>query len=89
MGRMKKQLLQMFDLPSDVTSDAPRLEWIKNGQLQIENHHGISYFTDKKLKVNMKEEILLISGENLRIKVINPYLLIITGKMDELKYINR
>ena len=89
MGRMKNQLLQIFDLPSDVTSDAPRLEWIKNGQLQIENHQGITYFTDKELRVKMKEEQLIILGENLKIKLINAYILIITGKMDELKYINR
>jgi sporulation protein YqfC len=87
MGRKKKRLLQLFDLPSDVTADTTRLEWIKDGQLFIENHRGIQHFSASELRVNTASEQLKITGEQLSIKTINRYIMIITGKLDEIKYI--
>lgn len=86
MRKMKNQLLQMFDLPSDVTSNDTRIEWVHNGQIQIENHQGIQQFTDKELKVNVHQEVLVLQGENLQIKIFNPHVLVITGKIKELRY---
>lgn len=87
MGRLKNRLLQLFDLPSDVTSSEARIEWIKNGHLQIENHQGIQYFSMKELKVLVKDQVLSISGNKLQIKSINAYIILITGKIDRIQYI--
>lgn len=86
MGRIKNQLLQLFDLPSDVTSDETRIEWIHNGQIQIENHQGIQHFTDRELKVNVRQEVLVLKGKDLNIKIFNPHVIVITGKIAELRY---
>lgn len=86
MGRKKNHLLQLFDLPSDITSDVPRVEWIKDGRLQIDNHLGLIYFTEQEIRVDVKDEILLIRGDNLTIQVINPYVLVINGKIETLQY---
>ncbi len=87
MGRWKNRLIQLFDLPSDVTSAETRIEWINNSHLQIENHQGIQSFNANELKVLVKNQVLSISGSQLHIKSINAYIVLITGKIDQIRYI--
>lgn len=87
MGRWKNHLLQIFDLPSDVTKSEPRIEWIKNGHLQIENHQGIQSFHPSELQVQVKDQVLFVSGNQLRIETINAYLIIVTGNIDQIRYL--
>lgn len=86
MGKWKDRLSQLFDLPSDVTSAEPRLEWIKNSHVQIENHQGIQYFSPEELRVQVKDQVLSIVGRQLQITMINAYIVVIAGEIDRIQY---
>lgn len=87
MKRLKNQVLQRLDLPMDVISAEPRIEWVQNGYLQIENHQGIQFFSSEELKVRTKQQLLAISGKKLKIKVLNAYIILMTGEIDQIRYI--
>ena len=87
MSRWKKRVLQLLDLPTEVTSTEPRIEWVKNGYLQIENHQGIQYFSEQEIKVLAKNQVLSISGKKLKIKTINAYLIQLTGEIEQIRYV--
>lgn len=69
-----------FDLPADVTSILPRVEWI--GQhLQIENFEGVQQFSPEKLTLLTGTGVLTVEGKTLVIKAIYPDRILLKGEI--------
>lgn len=86
MGKWKNRLFQFFDLPPEVTSEEPRIEWMQRNHLQIENHQGIQFFSKHKLKVLVKNQVLSVIGSQLSIQLINSYTIKISGNIETIQY---
>jgi sporulation protein YqfC len=54
----------------------------------IENHRGLLVFTDKELRLLLKQGQLLIKGKSFVIKTILPEEILLEGKIDQVIYIN-
>ncbi|ETI66998.1 MULTISPECIES: sporulation protein YqfC [Neobacillus] len=86
-GRIRNWMANKMDLPQDVMMDLPRITMIGQIHVYIENHRGLLAFTDKELRLLLKQGQLLIKGSSFVIKTILPEEILLEGKIDQVMYI--
>jgi sporulation protein YqfC len=86
-GRVRNWMAKKMDLPQDVMMDLPRITMIGQIHIYIENHRGLLAFTDKELRLLLKQGQLLIKGKSFVIKTILPEEILLQGKIDQVIYI--
>lgn len=77
-----------MELPQDVMMDLPRITMIGQIHIYIENHRGLIAFSDKELRLLLKQGQLLIRGDAFVIKTILPEEILLEGRVDQVTYIN-
>jgi sporulation protein YqfC len=87
MQQMRKWMTQTMDLPEDVMMDLPRVTMIGQIHIYIENHRGLLTFTDREVRLLLKQGQLLIRGEQFVIKMILPEEILLQGRIVEVTYI--
>ncbi|MCM3566571.1 sporulation protein YqfC [Neobacillus mesonae] len=88
VGRVRGWMAKNMDLPQDVMMDLPRITMIGQIHIYIENHRGLLAFSDKELRLLLKQGQLLIKGNYFVIKTILPEEILLEGKIDQVTYIN-
>lgn len=86
--RVRNWMAVKMDLPQDVMMDLPRITMIGQIHIYVENHRGLLAFTDKELRLLLKQGQLLIKGKSFVIKTILPEEILLEGKIDQVIYIN-
>jgi len=86
--QLRNWMTKRMDLPQDVMMDLPRITMIGQIHIYIENHRGLLAFTDKELRLLLKQGQLLIKGKSFVIKTILPEEILLEGKIDQVIYIN-
>lgn len=76
-----------MELPPDVTMDLPRVTMVGQLHIYIENHRGLLAFTDKELRLLLKQGQLLIKGKSFVIKTILPEEILLEGKIEQVLYL--
>jgi sporulation protein YqfC len=85
----RKWMTQKMDLPEDVMMDLPRVTMIGQIHIYIENHRGLLTFTDREVRLLLKQGQLLIKGEQFVIKMILPEEILLQGKIIEVIYLEQ
>ncbi|WP_077618851.1 sporulation protein YqfC [Bacillus sinesaloumensis] len=85
--RMKRWITNKMELPADVMMDLPRITMIGQLHIYIENHRGLLTFTDKEVRLLLKQGQLLIKGNSFVIKTILPEEIMLEGKIEHVQYI--
>jgi sporulation protein YqfC len=85
---VRKWMTKNMELPQDVMMDLPRITMIGQIHIYIENHRGLIAFTDKELRLLLKQGQLLIKGNSFVIKTILPEEILLEGKIDQVLYLN-
>ena len=67
----KRTMEERLSLPSEAMSEVPYLEMKGSKSVSVENHRGISAYTDDEIKINVKRGKILVQGSNLRIVCMN------------------
>ncbi|XJZ26271.1 sporulation protein YqfC [Bacillota bacterium Lsc_1132] len=86
--RVRSWMAKKMDLPQDVMMDLPRMTMIGQIHIYIENHRGLLAFSDKELRLLLKNGQLLIKGKSFVIKTILPEEILLEGKIEQVIYIN-
>ncbi|MEH7376450.1 MULTISPECIES: sporulation protein YqfC [Bacillaceae] len=86
--RVRNWMAEKMDLPQDVMMDLPRITMVGQIHVYIENHRGLLVFTDKELRLLLKQGQLLIKGKSFVIKTILPEEILLEGKIEQVIYIN-
>jgi sporulation protein YqfC len=81
-------MTEKMDLPQDVMMDLPRITMIGQIHIYIENHRGLLAFSDRELRLLLKQGQLLVKGKGFVIKTILPEEILLEGKIDQVIYIN-
>ncbi|MEI2665505.1 sporulation protein YqfC [Rossellomorea sp. LJF3] len=89
LQHMRKWMTQKMDLPEDVMMDLPRVTMIGQIHIYIENHRGLLTFTDREVRLLLKQGQLLIKGEQFVIKMILPEEILLQGKIVEVIYLEQ
>ncbi|MFE8695386.1 sporulation protein YqfC [Cytobacillus sp. FJAT-53684] len=85
---IRKWMTKNMELPQDVMMDLPRITMIGQIHIYIENHRGLIAFSDKELRLLLKQGQLLIRGDAFVIKTILPEEILLEGRVDQVTYIN-
>ncbi|MBA2873527.1 sporulation protein YqfC [Thermaerobacillus caldiproteolyticus] len=86
--RMRSWLTNKLELPADIVMDLPRITMIGQIHIYIENHRGLLTFSDKELRLLLKQGQLLVRGEQFVIKTILPEEILLQGKINQVIYID-
>ncbi|WP_404403957.1 YabP/YqfC family sporulation protein [Jeotgalibacillus malaysiensis] len=54
-----------LDLPEDLITDLPKIEWIALKTVKIENHKGLIHFSDTSIVFAVSHGSLTITGKDL------------------------
>ncbi len=84
---LRNWLTKNMELPQDIMMDLPRITMIGHIHIYIENHRGLITFTDKELRLLLKQGQLLIKGKAFVIKAILPEEILLEGKIDQVIYL--
>jgi len=85
--RIRSWMTQQLDLPEDVMMDLPRITMIGQIHIYIENHKGLLTFSDREIRLLLKQGQLLVKGKSFVIKTILPEEILLEGKIDEVRFI--
>ncbi len=85
--RIRSWMTQQLDLPEDVMMDLPRITMIGQIHIYIENHKGLLAFSDREIRLLLKQGQLLVKGKSFVIKTILPEEILLEGKIDEVRFI--
>jgi sporulation protein YqfC len=86
--KVRRWMTEKMDLPQDVMMDLPRITMIGQIHIYIENHRGLLAFSDRELRLLLKQGQLLVKGKGFVIKTILPEEILLEGKIDQVIYIN-
>ncbi|SFA54094.1 sporulation protein YqfC [Anoxybacillus pushchinoensis] len=86
-NKMRQWLTNQMELPADVIVDLPRITMIGHIHIYIENHRGLLLFTDRELRLLLKNGQLLVKGESFSIKTILPEEILLEGKISQVLYL--
>lgn len=85
--QMKNWLTKQIDLPVDVLMDLPRITLVGQVHIYIENHRGLLVFTDREVRLLLKQGQLLIKGQSFVIKTILPEELLLEGIIEQVTFL--
>lgn len=81
------RVARALDVPLDVISDVPRIEFMGHSSLNIENFRGILEYSETCIKVNTTVGIVEISGEDILIESITDEGVTAKGKFTGMRFI--
>ncbi|MBM7584724.1 sporulation protein YqfC [Bacillus pakistanensis] len=87
--QMRQWMTKTMELPDDVMMDLPRITMIGQLHIYIENHRGLLTFTDKEVRLLLKQGQLLIKGKSFVIKMILPEEIMLEGNIHEVLYLDQ
>ncbi|ABO67777.1 sporulation protein YqfC [Geobacillus thermodenitrificans] len=85
--QMKRWMTEKLELPADIMMDLPRITMVGQIHIYIENHRGLLAFSDKELRLLLRNGQLLVRGEQFVIKTILPEEILLEGKISQVVYI--
>lgn len=85
-GRFSAKIAEYFELPSDVVLNLPRLILTGDQQLVVENHRGLKLYSRSEVCLQTTVGILMVSGEDLNIKLITVDQVEIDGRITRVEW---
>lgn len=86
---IRKNLAEDLELPEDIVLGSTLVTVTGNYKMHIENAHGIVEYTDTRIKILTKDQLLEINGANLLISSYTQEDINIEGCIDKIIYISR
>lgn len=86
--QLKRWITQKMELPADVIMDLPRITMIGQIHIYIENHRGLLQFSDKELRLLLKQGQLLVKGDHFVLRTMLPEEILLEGKIDQVIYLS-
>nr|WP_259544874.1 sporulation protein YqfC [Heyndrickxia oleronia] len=86
--QLRNWMTSKMELPQDVMMDLPRITMIGQIHIYIENHRGLLTFSDREVRLLLKQGQLLVIGQSFVIRTILPEEILLEGKIDEVIYLN-
>lgn len=77
-----------MDLSPDVLLELPRITMLGQLHIYIENHRGLLVYSDKELRLLMKQGQLLIKGKDFVLKTMLPEEILLEGEIEHVYFIN-
>lgn len=80
--------MEFIDIPQEIISKSSNIRIIEKNIISVENHLGISIYTETMTVIKLYHNILIICGDNLVIDEINKEIIILKGCIASIKFEN-
>jgi sporulation protein YqfC len=84
--RISELFADAMNMPKDVIMDLPRVSICGDKEVYIENHKGLLEYTDNDIRVKMRDGIMHICGDTLRIILLEKDRMVVNGDFSYVKY---
>jgi len=84
--KISERISNMFDMPTDIVLDTPKVTVMSFNSITIENYTGLLEYTDTLIKVRTKEKIISVTGERLVICVITDNYIMAEGIINYVRW---
>lgn len=84
--RLGERVANSFESSKEILLDVPKLTFIGNREVTIENYKGIVEYTDTVLLLETNPNQLKVEGINLEVKTITQEMLYVTGHIQKLEF---
>ncbi len=78
-GAIGDKITEAAGVPKETIMDLTKLSFAENRELYIENHKGITEYSEDVIKIKTKYSVIKICGANFRISYINKFDLLLEG----------
>ncbi len=82
-----KKIVEKCDVPGEVVFDVPYISVAGDFSATIENYRGIIAFEETEIKINTKNAIIKVSGEELSLLHITDEIISVSGKLKSIEFI--
>lgn len=82
-----KKVCDIFDIPYGGVANLPRITLLGEEEAYIENFLSLEEYKKDSVKLKYKNSVIAISGENFGVKAIREGCILITGRINALKFI--
>lgn len=86
MRKFNEFIADALRMPKDVVMDLPRVSICGDREIYIENHKGLSEYTDTDIRIKMTDGIIHIKGKGLRIIVMEYERMVVNGVFERIDY---
>jgi len=83
---IKEHMTELLSLPKEIVLNLPQVILTGSGEVSIENYKNIIEYTDSQIRINTNSGILLIIGQELRLKQITAEHVTVTGNIIKLEF---
>lgn len=87
-SKVRKLTSDLLDLPQDVALNVPRVTMVGSLQLYIENHQGVTHFSDNELRLKINEGEFKILGSGLKIRAIYTEEVLVEGDIQSISFVD-
>ncbi|ACB84779.1 sporulation protein YqfC [Natranaerobius thermophilus] len=85
-NNFKELFTDFFDLPKDIVLNLPRIIIIGNTQFYVENHRGISEYSEDTIRIKITGGELKVIGTNLVVRNIFEEEILIEGDIEKIEF---
>ena len=86
MRRLSEYIADALGMPKDVVMDLPKVSVCGDREIFVENHKGLVEYTDKEIRLKMKDGMIRVKGSGLRIIVMEYDRMVINGVFEGVFY---
>lgn len=87
-GEFSENLIETLELPKDLILSMPVLSVTGDRELIVENHRGISYYSEQKMLIACCKQQLEITGNALMIEYYTKDSLKIRGRIVQIQFLS-
>lgn len=84
--KLQHNIAGLFEIPTDVMFDLPKITLIGNVQLYIENHKGIIEYRPEAIRISVNTGEVEVIGKELVIRTISSEEIHLDGLIQAVKY---
>jgi len=86
MQKVKEKLTTAMSLPKEIALDLPIVTIVGKREVFVENFKNLLEFTDKKIRLRLKEGVFILEGEGLMLKQVTNEHLLVNGLVASISY---
>ena len=86
IATFKEKVADRLDVSKEVILDVPKIVFIGNREVAVENYKSIREYTENKIILDSDPMCLKFSGKELEIRSISREMLFITGRIEKMEF---
>ena len=85
-NKLKQKLSEVMNIPDELITDSPKIEFESNRRVWIENYRGIIEFSDELVRVNTADFMVVVIGSGFTIYSVTLEDLCIEGNITSVEF---